>query len=226
MHRTSQWTSLAAQAVKRLPTMQEIRVHFLGQEDPLEEEMATHSSILAWKIPWTEESGGLQTMVSQSRTRLSDFTCTFQSVKEAISSSKPTNEPSFHHINTDTYRQREIYIYTHIYSWREIGRESVTLRIGSRDYGSHRVPWTAIHKLENKESQCFSSVQVWRPQNQRSQWRKSHQQSKNPRRWRGAGRHNFVSPGPSCKAQEPGALLSGALSSGREQTHPSPSFLL
>ena len=109
-------------------------------------------------------------------------------------------------------------MYTHIYIWREIGRESVTLRIGSRNYGSHRVPWTAIHKLQNKESQCFSSVQVWRLQNQRSQWRKSHQQSKNPRRWRGAGRHNFVIPGPSCKAQEPGALMSGALSSGREQT--------
>ena len=42
----------------------------LGQEDPLEEGMATHSSILAWRIPWTEEPGGLQSMGSQSRTRL------------------------------------------------------------------------------------------------------------------------------------------------------------
>ena len=42
--------------------MQETRVWFLSQEDPLEEEMATHSSILAWKIPWTEEPGGLQPM--------------------------------------------------------------------------------------------------------------------------------------------------------------------
>ena len=45
-----------------------------GQEDPLEKEMATHSSILAWKIPWTEEAGGLQSMGSQSQTRLSNFT--------------------------------------------------------------------------------------------------------------------------------------------------------
>ena len=51
-----------AQMVKCLPTMQETQVRFLGQEDPLEKEMATHSSILAWKIPWTEEPGRLQSM--------------------------------------------------------------------------------------------------------------------------------------------------------------------
>ena len=45
--------------------MQEMQVRSLGQEDPLEREMATHSSILAWEIPWTEEPGGLQSMVSQ-----------------------------------------------------------------------------------------------------------------------------------------------------------------
>ena len=45
--------------------MQEMQVRSLGQEDPLEKEMATHSSILAWEIPWTEEPGGLQSMVSQ-----------------------------------------------------------------------------------------------------------------------------------------------------------------
>ena len=49
-----------AQMVKNLPTMQETRVGSLGQEDPLEKEMATHSSSLAWEIPWTEEPGGLQ----------------------------------------------------------------------------------------------------------------------------------------------------------------------
>ena len=48
--------------VKRLPTMRETRVQSLGQKDPLEKEMATHSSILAWRIPWTEEPGGLQSM--------------------------------------------------------------------------------------------------------------------------------------------------------------------
>ena len=56
------WASLVAQTVKRLPTMWETRVRPLGREDPLEKEMATHSSIHAWKIPWTEEPGGLQSM--------------------------------------------------------------------------------------------------------------------------------------------------------------------
>ena len=51
--------------VKRLPAMWETGVQSLGQEDLLEKEMATHSSILAWKIPWREESGGLQSMGSQ-----------------------------------------------------------------------------------------------------------------------------------------------------------------
>ena len=59
------WTSLVAQTVKRLPTMQEIWVQSLGQEDLLEKEMATHSGILAWKISWTEQPGGLQSMGSQ-----------------------------------------------------------------------------------------------------------------------------------------------------------------
>ena len=54
-----------AQVVKNLPAMQETRVQSLGQEDPLEKEMATHSSILAWEIPWTEEPGRLQSMGSQ-----------------------------------------------------------------------------------------------------------------------------------------------------------------
>jgi len=53
---------LVAQIIKLLPAMQETRVRSLGQEDLLEKEMATHSSILAWRIPWTEEPGGLQSM--------------------------------------------------------------------------------------------------------------------------------------------------------------------
>ena len=56
---------LVAQSVKNLSAVQETRVWFLGWEDPLEKEMATHSSILAWKISWTEEPGGLQSMGSQ-----------------------------------------------------------------------------------------------------------------------------------------------------------------
>ena len=54
-----------AQAVKNLPAMQETQVQSLGGEDPLEKETVTHSSILAWKTPWTEEPGGLQSMGSQ-----------------------------------------------------------------------------------------------------------------------------------------------------------------
>ena len=54
-----------AQTVKSLPAMQETQVQFLGREDPLEKGMATHSSILVWRIPWTEEPGGLQSMGSQ-----------------------------------------------------------------------------------------------------------------------------------------------------------------
>ena len=54
-----------AQTVKHLPTMRETWVHSLSGEDLLEKEMATHSSILAWKIPWTEETGRLQSMGSQ-----------------------------------------------------------------------------------------------------------------------------------------------------------------
>ena len=56
---------MVAQTVKRLPTMQETQVQSLDQEDTLEKEMATHSRALAWKIPWTEEPGRLQSMGSQ-----------------------------------------------------------------------------------------------------------------------------------------------------------------
>ena len=55
-------TSLVAQSVKNLPAVQETQVRFLGREDPLEKEMATHASILDWEIPWTEKPGGLQSM--------------------------------------------------------------------------------------------------------------------------------------------------------------------
>ena len=57
-----QYASLVAQTVKRLPAVRETQVRFLDQEDPLEKEMAIHSSTLAWKIPWTEEPGRIQSM--------------------------------------------------------------------------------------------------------------------------------------------------------------------
>ena len=63
---------LVAQSVKNLLVVQETQVRSLGWEDPLKKEIATHSSILAWKISWTEEPGGLQSMASQSRAQLND----------------------------------------------------------------------------------------------------------------------------------------------------------
>ena len=58
--------------VKNMPAVQEVKVQSLAWEDPLEKGMATHSSTLAWRIPWTEEPGGLQSRGSQSQTQLSD----------------------------------------------------------------------------------------------------------------------------------------------------------
>ena len=63
--KTFSGTSLVTQMVKRLPTLWETQVQSLGWEDPLEKEMAPHSSTLAWRIPWMEEPGGLQSMGSQ-----------------------------------------------------------------------------------------------------------------------------------------------------------------
>ena len=81
-------SSLVAQTVRHLPTVQETRVQSLGWEDLLEKEMATQSSILAWKIPWMEEPGRLQSMGSQRvGTRLSDFTFTFTSISFALGGS-------------------------------------------------------------------------------------------------------------------------------------------
>ena len=64
--------SLVAQTIKNLPATQETQVQFLGWEDPLKGGMATHSTILALRMPWTEEPGRLQSMGSQSQTQLSD----------------------------------------------------------------------------------------------------------------------------------------------------------
>ena len=63
---------MVAETVKSLPAMRETRVRFLSREDPLEKDVATHSSTLAWRIPWMEKPGGLQSVgVAESRTRLS-----------------------------------------------------------------------------------------------------------------------------------------------------------
>ena len=67
---TLKWASLMAQMVMNLPAMQETWAPSLGREDPLEEEMATNTSILAWTVPWTKEPGGLQSMGSQKNQTL------------------------------------------------------------------------------------------------------------------------------------------------------------
>ena len=72
---------VVAQMVKNPPAIQEIWVQSLGREDPLEREMATYSSILAWELPWTEESGGLQSMGSQ-RVGHDFYTCIEKVKKE------------------------------------------------------------------------------------------------------------------------------------------------
>ena len=65
VRQNTNYNRFLAQTVKRLSTMRETRIPALGREDPLEKEMAIHSSTLAWKIPWTEEPGRLQSMGSQ-----------------------------------------------------------------------------------------------------------------------------------------------------------------
>ena len=65
--------SLVAQVVKNLPAMPETWVRYLGWEHPLQKRTVTHSSILAWRIPWTEETGRLQSGAAKSQTRPSDF---------------------------------------------------------------------------------------------------------------------------------------------------------
>ena len=80
------WASLVAQIIKRLPAVQETRVQSLGQENPLEKGIATHSSTLSWKIPWTEEPGrlqsiGLQRVRHDLATSLSFFVLSFWPTK-------------------------------------------------------------------------------------------------------------------------------------------------
>ena len=79
------WASLVAQTVKNLSAMPETWVQSLHQEDPLEKEMATHSSILAWRISWTEEPGGLHSVGSQRirHGRVTD-TCTFCCISQVL----------------------------------------------------------------------------------------------------------------------------------------------
>ena len=87
-------TSLVAQTVKRLPTVREAWLWSLDQEDPLDKEMASHSSTPAWKIPWMEERSRLPSMGSQSRTQLSNFISLFFSCPCYVS--EILSEKEFH----------------------------------------------------------------------------------------------------------------------------------
>ena len=90
-------TNNIVQSVKNLPAMQETRAQFLGQEDPLEKEMATHSSILAWRIPWTEEPQFMSVQLSglSVHHQLLEFTQTHvHPVSDAIQPSHPQSSPS------------------------------------------------------------------------------------------------------------------------------------
>ena len=78
------WRHLVAQLVNCLSAMQETRVQSLGLEDPLEKELATHSSILAWKIPWTEKPDGLQSMESQRVRYTKQLTHTYLHVRTSL----------------------------------------------------------------------------------------------------------------------------------------------
>ena len=108
-----------AQRLKRLPAMQETWVRSLSQEDPLEKEMATHSSILAWRISWTEEPGGLQSTGSQSRTRLREFTFTFTtSWKESYDQPRKHIEKQRHYfVNKGPSSQGYGFSSSHVWMW-------------------------------------------------------------------------------------------------------------
>ena len=88
-----EWISLVAQMVKHLPTMSETRVQSLGQEDLLQKEMATHSSILAWKIPWMEEPDRLQSWGRKESDKTEQLHFHFLSLR------KPRGNNSTHHCN-------------------------------------------------------------------------------------------------------------------------------
>ena len=108
------WASLVVQIVKNLPAMRETWVRSLGWEDPLEKGKATHSSILAWRIPWTEEPGGLQSMGSQSRTRLSDFTLPFPSPGDLPNPGIELRSPALQADSLPTKPQGKPLIYTNV----------------------------------------------------------------------------------------------------------------
>ena len=86
--------SLVVQSVKNPPARQETRLRFLGWDDPLEKKMATHSSILAWETPWTEDPGGLQTMGTVARQTLLSMELSRQESWSGLPFSSPGDHPN------------------------------------------------------------------------------------------------------------------------------------
>ena len=135
------WASLVAQTIKDLPAMKETWVEVLGGENPLEKGMATHSSIFAWRIPWTKEPGGLQSMGSQ-RVRHEWATNTSPSGPDHITWNGSSDYENIHmHSGVEslllaTFLEKETATHSNVLAWRIPGMGEPG---GLPSMGSHRV---------------------------------------------------------------------------------------
>ena len=120
-----EWTSLVAQTVKNPPATQETQVQSLGWEDPLEKGMAVHTSILIWRIPWTEEPGGLQSMELQSQTQPKrptlHFECPFSVaslVAQSVKNLPAVQETRVRSLGQEDPLAKEMATHSSILAWR------------------------------------------------------------------------------------------------------------
>ena len=127
--------SLVAQRLKCLPAMQETLVQSLSWEDPLEKEMATHSSILAWRIPWTEESGGLPSTGWQRVGHDFTFTFTFLVLESVTQTWRGKRKPAGR-VNQCFWRATKLNI---------LAVESLRSQLNAREWGPWRVPPCCVH---------------------------------------------------------------------------------
>ena len=143
-----------AQTVKNLPAVQETWVQSLVREDPLEKGMATHSSVLAWRIPWTEEPGGLQSMGSQSRTQLSDSHTIFN--KQGVSTSNKND----HHLKNQHLGFKgwtaSIFPYNRL---KSIAKEET--KIKRKDNFQSLKGWNLFMNLSTQLQSTESMIQHW-----------------------------------------------------------------
>ena len=155
-------TSLVAQMVKNLPAVQETKVRSLGQEDPLEKEMATHSSILAWRVPWAEEPDGLQSMGSQ-RVGHNWATSTFPFTRPVWLVSISWEMKGHRHREDDYVKRRQKleWCYHRPRSvWQDTRREEPPWRF-QRDHDPAD-PLILDFQTGEKETAIHSSVLAWR----------------------------------------------------------------